>query len=414
MRTVVIGGGLSGKAAARLAAALGDEAVIVADGPGVDPAAALAGAGLIVVSPGVKPTSPLYRAALASGVEFISELEFGFRHFPNRFPAVTGTNGKTTTVELTVHLLRAAGRSAVGAGNIGLPLADVAADLLAGKLPLDTLPVVEVSSFQLERCFDFAPLAAVILNVESDHLDRYAGGMAEYRKVKAKIMRCVPPRNRIFGRSMNEPSAWRRVTDDGDEIRIDDRPFVRFSETNLRGGHNLENLVAALELCRRMLPEDEIFAPAFLDAVRKFHAGAHRLELVCVRDGVRYVNDSKATNPAAVTAALRALSKESTGFHLLLGGLDKAMNFSELKSFSGVIRCGYFFGQCRKKIIAELDGVIPCREFDTDFAAAVKAAMAAARPGETVLLAPGCASMDMFRDYIHRGEVFRELVKNPS
>ena len=209
---LVLGGGLSGRAAVRLARRIGLEPVMISDGPEVDAGQAVAGYPLIVASPGVKPlSSPLYRAAMrrveAGEAELISELEFGYRALPapRRLLAVTGTNGKTTTTELTCHLLQALGVKAVPAGNIGLPLSDIACDMLEGRLGPETLPVVEVSSFQLERIRDFAPVAAVLLNLESDHIDRYAGGLAEYKLVKFRIFQSVPAENQLFCLSMTRP-----------------------------------------------------------------------------------------------------------------------------------------------------------------------------------------------------------------
>ena len=229
---LILGGGLSGKAAERLAVSLGSSAAVLSDSPGLDADAAVAPADLVVTSPGVKPlTSPLWQAAMRRAArgecEFLSELEFGFRHWPGRVFAVTGTNGKTTTTELTAALLSAAGVDARPAGNIGYPLSDLAADLREGKLSAEALPVVEVSSFQLERCDTFAPYAAALLNLESDHIDRYAGGFGEYAAVKRRIFDRVAPENRVYGLSMDSPSP-RRVTlcgealmVDGDEVLID-------------------------------------------------------------------------------------------------------------------------------------------------------------------------------------------------
>ena len=208
---LILGGGVSGRAAMRLAETLEMKAEILSD-PAPRPAeACVETAGLVISSPGVPPlTSPLWQAAerRARGgeTEFISELEFGFRHLPRRrCIAITGTNGKTTTTELVCHLLNAAGVQAVTAGNIGVPLSDIAADMREGKLSAETLPVVEVSSFQLERADTFAPVAAALLNLESDHINRYAGGFAEYCAVKRGIFRHVPEENRIFGLSIPAP-----------------------------------------------------------------------------------------------------------------------------------------------------------------------------------------------------------------
>ena len=174
---VVLGAGRSGKAAAQLAGCLNLNAKIMSDDDTPASSHNFDDCQLIVVSPGMPPSSPLYREAVASGKEIISELEFAARHFSGKYLAITGTNGKTTTTELTAHLLQALKINAIAAGNIGHPFSTVCADVIKGGLPTDIIPVIEVSSFQLERTSVFAPVAALILNIAEDHLDRYPGGM---------------------------------------------------------------------------------------------------------------------------------------------------------------------------------------------------------------------------------------------
>ena len=376
-RCLILGGGLSGRAAARLAADIGMEPKIVSDTAGIDPVAECAFGSLIVTSPGVKPlTSPLYRAALARAgrgeCELISELEFGFRHLPGRKSclAITGTNGKTTTTELVCHLLRALGIPAEPAGNIGLPLSDTAAAILEGKLSSAALPVVETSSFQLERVRDFAPAAAALLNLESDHEDRYAGGFDEYVRVKRRIFDRVPPENRITGLSLPpEPAAPRRVSIADDWLTVAGTPLLALPETRLNAPHNREKLAAAVELCLRVVPAERLFDSAFAEAVRAFSPGRHRIETVLEAGGIRFIDDSKATNPASVVAALRSVPGPVV---LLLGGLDKAMDFSPLAEWSGKIRFAVFFGECREKIRAALPADIPGADCGTDFELAVR------------------------------------------
>ena len=413
LNCLILGGGVSGKAAERLAAALGYSAAIRSDAPGLDADAVVAGADLIVTSPGVKPlVSPLWQAAMRRAAkgecEFLGELEFGFRNWPGKVLAITGTNGKTTTTELTTALLKSVGVDAHPAGNIGFPLSDLAADRLEGKLSADALPVIEVSSFQLERADTFAPYAAALLNLESDHADRYAGGFAEYAAVKKRIFDRVAPENRIYGLSMESP-APRRVTFYGDAAMIDgEEVLIDAGNTALSAPHNRENLAAAVELCLRVLPVETVLSPEFRLAVHTFQPGRHRLELVAEKDGIRFVNDSKATNPAAVAAALRTTPGTVV---LLLGGLDKGMDFSPLAGFAKKIRFAALYGECRAKIAAALPGSIPTEDCGMDFERAVKTARAHAKPGDAVLLSPACASMDMFRNYEERGNRFAELVK---
>jgi len=399
---VILGGGVSGKASAALAEALGWSARIVTDAE----TDRLPGADCYVASPGVKPlVSKLYQQAKASGKPFWSELEFGFRHCQTPLLAITGTNGKTTTTELTTHLLNHMGVPARYAGNIGLPLADVAAEeVRSGKQAAEWI-VVEVSSFQLELCRDFAPGSAVLLNLESDHEDRYAGGFEEYCAVKRSIFRHVPERDRIFGLSF--PDAPRRIADaagtftlDGKALPIPDLPW-------LRARHNRENAAAALELLLRVLPAERFFSAELAAAVASFHPGAHRIEPVGERNGVRFINDSKGTNPAAVLAAVEAVEGPII---LLLGGLDKGMDFTPLRKIEGKVRGVVLFGACRSRIADALKGTdLAMEDCGMDFAFAVATAKKMARPGDAVMLSPACASMDMFKNYEDRGDQFRAL-----
>ena len=395
-KIAILGGGVSGRGAALLAEKKGTSAVILNDG---ENKGLPADAGLIVASPGVHPLhSALYKAAQESGKEFISEMEYGFRHFKGRVAAITGTNGKTTTTELTVFLLREAGFNAVAAGNIGVPLSEVAAQ--------ETQPdiaVVEVSSFQLELIDTFAPQAAVLLNLESDHEDRYAGGFKEYCAVKRKIFDRVPEENRIRGLSFAD--APRRVLYEGDTLVCDGRKLFDVTLTELSAPHNRENLAAAVELFLRFAPEKINILP---EAVKKFRCGRHRIEFFHERQGKRFYDDSKGTNPAAVVAAVKAVPGKIV---LLAGGLDKGMDFSILSSVAHRVRAVVLYGQCREPIARVFrESGVPVWDCGTDFEYAVDTALHTACNGDAVMLSPGCASMDMFKNYQERGEKFKELV----
>lgn len=415
MKLAILGRGVSGKSAEALGNALKMDIRFFEDGT-FSPDE-LRTCSLAVVSPGIPPRSPLYRAAFESGIEMISELEFAARHFPGEVLAVTGTNGKTTTTELTVHLLCALGIDAVSAGNIGNGWSESAAEILQGKRNTP-LAVVEVSSFQLELVRDFAPKAAVILNLASDHLDRYHGSLAEYAAVKGRIFARIPPAGRILGESLLEsplrnltgyPAEGNRISSpDGDALRLEGREIIRQGQTRLRGAHNRENLLAALELVRCSQGSEALFDGRLREALCSFIPGEHRLETVAERGGVVYINDSKATNPHAVMAALNTVGGDGA-VRLLLGGLDKGMDFGELLPGLRFIRKAYLLGQCREKIHAVLKEACECECFDS-FDDAVNAAAREAVPGETVLLSPACASMDMFKNYRERGDRFRQLV----
>lgn len=398
-RAVIIGGGVSGCAAEALAKKLGYNTSIVCD----NDTTVLPEAELIIASPGVPPlVSKLYQQARArTGVDFIGELEFGARHWKKPILAITGTNGKTTTTGLVTHLLQQCNINAESAGNIGRPLCDLVLNSSAD------VAVVEVSNFQLELAPEFAPDCAVLLNLASDHVDRYANGFAEYCEVKRKIFNRVPPEMQISGISLPELSPRRAAICNG-ELFIDGKPILHQDETNLPGAPNAENLIAAVELILRF-DEQIIFddLPRFTAAVKSFKRAAHRIENVGAAHGITFINDSKGTNPAAVIAALDAIS---TPVVILLGGLAKGMDFSVLRSRKENIRHAVYYGQDREEIKAVLGDCFPGTDTGMDFTAAFNAAVAAAVPGDTVLLSPGCASMDMFTNYKARGNKFKELV----
>ncbi len=392
----ILGAGVSGKAAAELCAANNIDCTVVNDGDG----AFLPEGDLIVVSPGLHPEkSALYQAALASGRQIVSEMEFGCRFWHKPLLAVTGTNGKTTTTELTCHLLQSCGVRAEVCGNIGRPLSDLAAE--SGSCEV---AVIEVSSFQLEKIRDFAPLAAGILNFQSDHIDRYPGGFAEYCATKEKIFTHVAPENRIYGLSF--PEKPHRVTYSDGTLFLDGEKFCDLSNSDLPGSHNGENAACAVELCLRYLPLSMVKSGKFISALLNFRRGRHRVEVVGVRNGVTYVDDSKGTNPAAVLAAIDSLPGKLV---ILLGGLGKGMDFSPLATRASRFRAAVLYGADRKDIGRVLEGLCPCFDCGSDFQAVMAKAAESAQPGDTVLLSPACASMDMFKNYAERGDEFARL-----
>lgn len=426
MKTGIIGRGVSGRAAARLAEAAGHEIKFFEDGNSASeqlPSGAFDGFDLLVVSPGVPPSSPVYMTAVNSGIELISEMEFGARHFDGPMLAITGTNGKTTTTELTVHLLQALGIDARPAGNIGFPLCDICADILTGKDSKGILPVIEVSSFQLERCFTFSPHAAVLLNIASDHLNRYHDSMNEYAETKFRIFERVPAERRVLGLTLLESMEYKQQlsTCSGNKIMSRDgdllyagKLVIRHQDTQLKGPHNLENLAAGLELVRIYLGDAALFSPELKKAACEFAPGRHRLEKVAEHAGIVFINDSKATNPASVIAALRTVSAPGKkNVNIILGGLDKDMDFSSLRDVAGYLKKAFIIGQCRLKIFDSLNGSFPCALFD-GFREAVVAAAGNSVAGDIVLLSPACASMDMFKDYKDRGDQFRDIAADPN
>ena len=346
---LMIGGGVSGQAVAELAEALNITCRIVNDVQnGSDDFDKLFDkVDLVVVSPGVLPTSVLYNEALKRKLEVISELELGIRYFPGKMVAVTGTNGKTTTVELTGFLLDKLGVQAVTAGNIGLPLSAVSAQIMRGELPQggDLTAVLEISSFQLEHTHKLPLLAAVLLNVESDHINRYPGGMAEYRMVKERIFTEVAPEKRFYGMSMTGKNNSGNFSVADNALYCQDRLLLDLRETAFKATHNQENLLAALSLCNSVI-DLESKLDVLVQALQEFKTGDHRITTVAEIGGVTYIDDSKATNPAAVIAAVKSLeASPRRNIILIAGGLDKDMDFLPLASLTDYLKKVIVYGR---------------------------------------------------------------------
>jgi len=435
---LIAGCGVSGRAAARLAARL-DRPFALLDEQDTDSLREFAASlpkqpdalyfgfragdplprfDLTVLSPGFRAGNPVRQQLEAVSGRLASELEFALEACGKPFVGITGTNGKTTTTELTAELFRAAGIRACACGNNGYAMSDAAIDCLDGKLDL---PVVEISSFQLEIMPVPHPVAAAVLNLASDHIDRH-GSMEAYAAAKFKLLgdpaavqvlnasipdrlRLAPSGKRLYTFSATLPADF---TVSGGELVFRNRPIVAADRLALKGVHNLENALASLALLAAVQGEDAAFLPAVADALAKFESGPHRLERFLTANGVQYINDSKATNPHAVNAALEAVGGEHRVV-ILLGGLDKAMDFSELDPELHRLKHAVVFGSCGPSIAEYLKSravpFTPCGTFPD----AVKTAVSLAAPGDTVLLSPATASMDMFRDYRDRGDQFKAL-----
>ena len=351
----------------------------------------------VVKSPGVPREAPVVAGALERGLEVTGELELAWRLLPNRFLAVTGTNGKTTTVELLGQMYRAARLPVAVAGNVGTPLAS-----LVGAIGPETTVVCEVSSFQLEDSSAFAPECAVLLNLEEDHLDRH-GDAAAYREAKLRIFRHQGPGDHAL-----DPAVIAAQTSvAGGVLSIRGEALLPLAEIRLRGAHNVENARAASLAALDM----GVPAAAIAEALRTFAGVPHRLEEVAEVDGVLYVNDSKATN---VASAVKGIEAFDGGVHAILGGSLKGGGFEGLREAVGSrCRACYLIGEAEERLAADLEGAAPLRRSGT-LEAAVREASMAAREGEVVLLSPACASFDSFRDYEDRGERFRALVPTPE
>jgi len=349
------------------------------------------GVDAVVKSPGVPGSNPLVQAARAARKPVWSEIELGVRLLPNPLVGVTGTNGKTTTTALLGEIFRAAGRPVEVAGNIGRPLTS-----LVGSAAADAWVVCELSSFQLEDVETLQPRVAVLLNLEPDHLDRH-GSLEAYRDAKLRIFaRQQPDDAAVVPRGFGAvPGRGRRVEFAGSD------PLP--AEPRIPGAHNRENAAAATAAARAAGIADAAIAAG----LRAFAGVPHRIEDVAVVAGVRYVNDSKATN---VAAALRAIAAIEAPLHVILGGLGKHESFEPL---AAALRPGdraYLIGAAADELAAALEAAGVRFERSGDLASAVRSAAAAATAGEVVLLSPACASFDQFDSFEHRGDVFRDLV----
>jgi len=426
---LVVGLVRSGVAAARALRARGEDVVVVdvRDTPGAaelraegfavhapaDGVAQLGGVRAVCKSPGVPRRAPVIAAALERGVPVLGELEVGWRLLDNEAIVVTGTNGKTTTTEWLGHLHRVAGRPVAVAGNVGTALTG-----LAGTFAPDVTVVLEASSYQLQDADALAPECAVLLNITPDHLDRH-GTLEAYRAAKL----------RVFAHQGNDdlavaPDDLEGVDDLGGCARrvcfgtrpdsdVVDRAgalwwagelLVRHDALALPGAHNRRNaMAAAAAALARGLDRD-----AVREGLRTFGGVEHRLEDAGTVAGVRYVNDSKATN---VDSTLVALAAQDAPVHLILGGQGKGQDFAPLREPVAVhARSVHLIGEAAPVIERALRGAGVPVEDDGDLAAAVAAARVRARPGEVVLLSPACASYDQFAVKEDRGRAFKELM----
>jgi UDP-N-acetylmuramoylalanine--D-glutamate ligase len=382
------------------------------------------GQDLIVVSPGVPVDAPPLLQARALGETIIGEIELAAQFLSGRIVAITGSNGKTTTTALTGEIFAASGFAAVVGGNIGMP----AISLVEQTTPA-TIAVLEVSSFQLETIQTFRPKIAVVLNVTPDHLDRHRSFSA-YTDAKARIFEnqksddfavlnaddptCVELAARtaaqVFWFSRKKEVKQGAHVRDGRILfrgSASQQEIMLISEIPLKGAHNVENTLAAI--CSASLLGCE---PAKIrTAVMAFKAVEHRLEYVATVRGVEYYNDSKATN---VDATIKALESFPSNIHLILGGKDKGSDYSVLNDLLRQrVKRVYTIGAAAEKIESQIVSAKnggPEIVHALTLEGAVKRAEGSAQPGDIVLLAPACASFDQFRNYEHRGKVFKEVV----
>jgi UDP-N-acetylmuramoylalanine--D-glutamate ligase len=443
-KVLVVGAGRSGVASARFCAARGalvvlndrkefidwpNDALALKGGvvkllAGEAPSWLLDQVELVVVSPGVPLKSIPIRYAERAGAEVIGEIELAWRYLRGRVVGITGTNGKTTTTTLVGELLKDAGLPTQVGGNIGTPLVS-----LVESSREDGWTVVELSSFQLETIKEFRPAVAVVLNLMPDHMDRYET-FADYAAAKHRIFRkqtsgdlavlnADDPVVSEWARGLNAHVTMFSTARELDEglflrgrelvarTRAGERVLLTRDEMQLKGVHNVQNVLAALAagLACGAGPD------SMRETVRRFAPVEHRLERVAEVGGVTFYNDSKATNVDAAVKAVEALSDEPGKILLILGGRGKNAPYAPLAPLAKEkARALVLIGEDADRIESELEGCAAVLRA-SDMADAVRLAYDAAEPGDAVLLAPACASFDMFTSYEHRGRVFKEEVE---
>ncbi len=441
-RIVILGGGESGVGAAILAkdkgmdvflsdfghlapnykAILDQEAIPYEEGGHTDDL--ILNADEIVKSPGIAPTTPIMLKVAAKGIPVISEIEFAGRYTKAKMVCITGSNGKTTTTLLTYHILKEAGINVGLAGNVGKSLA-----LQVAREEHDVY-VIELSSFQLENMYDFKANIAVMLNITPDHLDRYEYKMENYINAKFRIIRNQTPEDAfIFWQDdpvimaqlrqisteaclypfseHQEPGSKAYIDNDG--LLEMHTPATSFSmpraDLSLKGLHNLYNSMAAgLSACLLDIKKEDIRR-----SLENFEGVEHRLEPVATIDGVRYINDSKATNVNSCWYALESMPK---GVVLILGGKDKGNDYTEIEPLVrekvSAIVC---MGAHNEKLLEFFTGKVPAIYDTHSLEDAVATCRKVAREGDTVLLSPCCASFDLFKSYEDRGRQFKDAVR---
>jgi len=435
---LVLGAGASGLAAARLARSVGAHVIVLDSGCSAGlqrEAAGLRSAGIdvrlgwqeaswssacdmAVISPGITTDGVLGRLASSLSCPVQSELAFGAGYCPWPMLAVTGTNGKTTTVEMLTHAMAAGGMQVAAGGNIGMPLS-----ALALSRPALSWLVVEVSSFQLERSAGFAPCAGALLNITPDHLNRH-GSMDAYLALKMSLLALLPPSQPAVinhglladGRVVRALHGRTCVTFSADALADADffacdgqlwrrglnQPLLALADVFWQGRHNIENALAALALA----DSAGIDCQRLVSGLRSFRPGPHRMSVVAEKGGVRFVDDSKATNVDALVQALGVFGSRSPAIALIAGGVDKDCALDDVRPLlRRYVKKVFLIGACQERLAASWGADVPC-ECCADLPEAVHKAAECAIPQGTVLLSPACASQDMFTDYAHRGRVF--------
>lgn len=388
---------------------------------------------VVVPSPGVPPGNPILGGALRRGIRVLSEVELGFPSAAGPILAVTGTNGKTTTTTLLAEILREAGHPAEAVGNIGVPFVSA-----ARSSPPGTALVAELSSFQLAFIDEFRPLVAVVLNVADDHYDWHRG-YDDYLAAKARITENQTPEDRlvfrvddpgclaiaagskaeIAGFGVDSPEeVWGRMQlafgrapalaagVDADTLALFDGSaktvLANLADIRMEGSHNLENVLAAALAATKL----SVRPAAIASVAGRFSNLPHRTELVATKNGVRYIDDSKATNPHATLLAMTGRSNVV----LIAGGRAKGLDLSPLAAVAGRLSGVVAMGEAAGEVAEVFAGAPTQRAGDVEEAVRLAAGMA--RPGDTVLLSPACSSLDQYKDYAERGNRFQQAVRS--
>ncbi len=366
----------------------------------------------VIKSPGIPDTVPLVKALAERNIPVISEIEFAGRYTSARIVGITGSNGKTTTTLLTHHLLQTAGVNVGLAGNVGVSFAAH----VAQHPPVDWY-VLELSSFQLDGIREFRPDIAMLLNITPDHLDRYDYQLANYAGSKFRIAmnqregdlflyNDSDPNVRLFGEGRHFAAKAVPLTTEqvhGQQIEVAGSRFD-LSKTQLRGPHNAMNAVFAVQTAKAIGISDE----AIMEGLKTFKPAPHRLEKVAELDGVEYINDSKATNVDSVYYALQAMDRPTVW---IAGGQDKGNDYGPLLDLvKEKVKAIVCMGLDNSKIVSVFAPLVAEIRETRSAAEAVKTAQALAKPGDTVLLSPACASFDLFNNYEDRGDQFRKAV----
>lgn len=401
MKILVIGHGVSGKAAAAFLRSQGHLVSVVdkkpADGILPDtPDFPLLGFDQIILSPGIPQTHPLVQKAHSLNIEVIGEMELGCRHLKNRIFGITGSNGKTTTVTLTTHILNASGKKARSLGNVGFSVCDY----LLNADPSEIL-ILELSSFQLETLREKVLEAAIVLNITPNHLDRHAS-MQEYAAAKAGIQNCLKKEGEAFV-SKNILREFGPLFPKADCFEKNLALFESVSYTQLEMCPK-QSVQAAYLLCKRCGVTDI----EFLSALKSYKKPSHRIEWVAEINKVAYYNDSKSSN---IHSVLHAVERMEGQVVLIIGGVHKGSSYKPwIAPFQGKVRLIIAYGKAAPIMEYELSPHFPFVGVDR-FADAVRCAKQMAKENEKVLLSPGCSSYDQFENYEQRGDEFKRLVR---